>query len=474
MKLRLPIRTRLTIWFFCVFSVALLVMGFVSLWMLHLGMVALENRELHERVRGVERFLSVRPPQEPLASLQSAMQVYNVTHGGKWLQVVNAQGQWLYRSAHIAPLYPALVLPRQLGNRRDYFDFKSGTRHVRALIRTIQVNGNAYTVQTGMTLNRRTAVLVDFRLHMLLLAPLLLLLAAIAGYIASRKALRPVALITEEANRINSRNLGTRLPVPDTQDELTDMSETLNRMLDRIDAGYRGMKEFTANAAHELRTPLSLIRAEAEIALVLDRNPEAYRDALSHIQSESVRMARLIDDLLALARTDAGVQPLQFQPLHAAEIMRLAAHRWSATLSQLDLHMSLEAEADCTILADQPSLERLLDILIENAMHYSPRGSSICLQVRYEDQNVVMSVIDSGPGIAPEHQERIFERFYRVSSANDGSPSAQGAGLGLALARWIADVHQARLEVRSALGNGTCFSLRMAAFTETTLPRQAS
>jgi len=462
----LPIRIRLALWFFSIFAVATLTLALVSVWMVHSTILTIENHELYERVRSVEKFLSSRPAGEPFASLQSAMSVYDISHGGKWLQVIDQDGRWIHRSPHIADLFPALDTPQEVGNSERFFKFAAGPVQVRALIAAIHVHGRSYTVQTGVTMDRKLRALEDYRLHLVLLVPVILLGAGVVGYFASSKALSPVAAITGEARRISSQNLGVRLPVLKTRDELDDMAETLNQMLDRIDTGYRTVKEFTANAAHELRTPLSLLRAEAEIALAFERSAAENRCTLEHIETETIRMSRLVDDLLLLARSDAGVQLLRFEPLDLNEAARSAAARWIPQLRHSAVDLSLVAsEQSAIISADRSSIERLLDILLENAWKYSPEGGRIELSTSVEARSIVLSVSDSGIGIPAEQQEKIFDRFFRVNPGNDGSAEAQGSGLGLALARQIVDAHRAKIAVRSELCSGSSFSVRFERLT---------
>jgi heavy metal sensor kinase len=458
--LPLPIRVRLALWFFLVFAVATLTLGAISLWMVHRSIGELENEELQQRVRGVERFLEIRPADESARSLSLAVtQIYNASHGAKWLQVIDQDGNWIYRSAHIETVFPKLALPQEVDGSERYFTFVEDKLHVRALISTIHVNGRSYTVQTGLTLNRTLTTLGDLRGQLMVLTPLVLLLAGTAGYFVSRKALSPVAAITGEARRIGETNLDKRLPTLNTRDELAHMSETLNQMLDRIEAGNRSVREFTANAAHELRTPVALLRAEAEFALAFERSSHEYRDTIEHIQEETVRMGKLVDDLLTLARADAGVLPVRFEPLNLNEAALRAMGRWKSHLQQSSTLLRISTGANpALIFADGSSIARLIDILIENAWRYSPPGSTVELKILASLEHVELSVIDSGVGISRADQGRIFERFYRASSTRNGS--GEGTGLGLALARWIAEAHGAAIEVKSEPGMGSTFRVR--------------
>jgi heavy metal sensor kinase len=459
MSLRLPIRFRLTLWFFLIFAAATVALLTVCLWMVHRSIVELEVNELQQRVRSIRRFLELRPPDEPPASQQHALAIFDVLHGGKWLQVIDQDGNWIYRSKHIAEVYPELALPQELLFESTYFQYSAGGSHVRALIAPITVHGRSYTVQTGLSLNKTLVILGDFQRQIIVLTPIVLLLAAAVGYFMSRQALSPVAAIATEARRISEKNLDNRLPKLNTRDELADMSETLNHMLDRIEAGYRSIREFTANAAHELRTPVSLIRTETEVSLAFQRTAEEYRDTCEHIQQESVRMGKLIDSLLALARADAGVECLHFEVLDLNDLVHDAARRWLPQLRKASLTFTANPAADAArIQGDRMSLKRFLDILVENAWKYTPQGGAIMLTVLRDDHSATLSVRDTGTGISLDNQARIFERFYRI-----GQPQTNGhlgSGLGLALARWIAEKHHTTIEVLSELGNGSCFSAR--------------
>jgi heavy metal sensor kinase len=456
MNLRLPIRVRLAAWFFSVFALATLALLAACLWMVHRSILELETNELHERVRSVRRFLEVRPADETPDSQRRALAVYDVMHGGKWLQVIDEDGNWIYRSKHVAELYPHLALPEGLGGEGKPFQYSASDSHVLAMIAPITVGGRSYTVQTGLSLNRTMMLLGDFHRQLLVLTPVALLLAAAAGYFMSRNALTPVAAIAAEARRISDKNLEKRLPRLGTRDELADMSETLNQMLDRIEAGYRSVREFTANAAHELRTPVSLICTETEVSLAFQRTAEEYRDTCEHVQLESVRMGKLIDNLLALSRADAGTETLHMNVLDLNALVDDAAKRWAPQLHKASITFLVhDAPHTALVLGDRLSLKRFLDILIDNAWRYTPQGGSISVTVSRDEQHATVAVRDNGIGIPMEKQPLIFERFYRAGSPQNGDHA--GSGLGLALAKWIAEKHNASIHVQSAPGTGSCF-----------------
>jgi signal transduction histidine kinase len=321
----------------------------------------------------------------------------------------------------------------------------------------IVANGHPYFVQTGLALNKSNALLSMYRMQLLLLTPAVLILATVAGHFMSRTALAPVAAIATEARRINDKNLGIRLPVADTRDEISHLSETLNQMLERVDVGVQSIRDFTANAAHELRTPIALIRTEVEVALSLPRSSREYREACEQVQLETVRMTALIDNLLMLARVDAETEGFRLAPVDATQLARRVGDRWKHAMQRALLDFTFEmTPPPVMVMADSDSLQRLLTILIDNALHYTPPGGAVTMSVaRTDDGWVHFSVRDTGIGIAPEYQARIFERFYRVDRSRGGS------GLGLALAKWIAEKHGTGISVSSAPGRGAAFQFSL-------------
>jgi len=460
---QLPIRVRLTVWYSLVFAAALFCIVFASLWMVHHAIGDLENQELQQRVRSVRRFLEARPAHEDPAELRSAIAAdYEVSHGNKWLQVIDEHGNWLYRSSHVSAVYPDLALPQLADPAGRYFTYTAESIHVRALIEPITVRGVRYTVQTGLTLDRTLAVLSNFRSEMSLLTAFGLVLSSLAGYFMSRKALTPIAAIASEAQRINDKNLYARLPELDTCDELAALSKTLNQMLCRIEAGYQSVRSFTANAAHELRSPVALLRAETEVALAFPRDAAYYRNTCERILQNSAQMTRLIEQLLALARADAGVEVLRLDPVNLPDLLQETAGEWSERFAEAGIRFTcVSHEAEFWVEADHLALKRLLNVLLENAWRYTPSGQSVALACRRETQAGLpaaqISVTDTGIGIPAEYQSRVFERFCRVARPLHGEFS--GSGLGLVLAQWIAERHGSTIRVESALGRGSCFWL---------------
>jgi heavy metal sensor kinase len=457
----LPIRIRLTLWYSLAIATAMFSIGFASLWMVHRAIDDLEREELQQRVRSVRRFVESRPPGETRAQLRDAITAaYNVSHGNKWLQVIDEQGNWIYRSSHVAAAYPTLVLPQRAPETGTYFTYTAESSSVRALIEPISIHGVRYTVQTGLTLNKTLAILSNLRIQLFLLIIVGLFVSSIGGHFMSRKALKPVAALAAEARRINDRNLDIRLPEPSAKDEISDLSRTLNQMLERIDKAFASVRTFTGNASHELRTPISLMRTEIEVALYRPRDSQEYRDVLGRLHEETLRMTNLVETLLSLARADGGAETIALVNIRVDDLLRQVAGSWNDAMNRamLDFNVEIEDE-DLALLGDRHLLPRLLSILLENASKYTPPGGSVKLSAALAGARVVLSVTDSGIGIAPEHKPRIFDRFYRATQVGEHAPP--GSGLGLALAKWIADRHGTELCVESELGSGSFFSLSL-------------
>jgi signal transduction histidine kinase len=300
-------------------------------------------------------------------------------------------------------------------------------------------------------------VMQRFLWGLLASAPLLLLISSAGGYWVSRRALKAVDRITAAARSISIHNISDRVPVTRNGDELERLAETCNAMLDRLESSVSQIKRFTADASHELRGPLTFSRTVAEIAL---RNPHAdpeSRKALQEIVEEAGKAAVLLEDMLTLARADAV--PVSFARTHV-ELRHLledicATAQPVAATRGLRLRLQISSE-NALVLGEAGALKRLFWILLDNAIKYSrPGGSvSVCLDSVAGLQTV--SVSDDGIGIAPDDLPWIFDRFYRADASRG---MIEGAGLGLAIARWIAETHQADLRVHSDLGVGSTFTL---------------
>ncbi len=461
----LPIRFRLTLWYCGMFACAALLLSGASWWMLYRSIEATLQQEMQERIDDVHVRLQELGPAVFSADTQERLDdIYREQDAGKWLQIRDEAGRWVYRSPRILRLNASLPLPAMLPRKGLMGELADGPRPIRVLSEAITISHHSWSVETGMSLVKPDALLRRHGIDLLLLTPTMLLLAALAGHTVSRRALAPVAAITKEAHRITDKKLDVHLPVSPADDELSRLSQTLNQMLARIDRSFRATREFTANASHELRTPLARLRAETEIALLAQRDSEAYRQALERIQNDAVSMSELMESLLMLARSDAGTQPFFLSPVDIQELVNHAFLEWAPIADRLSIRLCscgirVPEFERCMALGDRVSLERLLRIWLDNAFKFTAAGGKVTINITAHDKVLSLAVEDSGIGIASEHHERIFDRFYRVHG--DTAQSQQGSGLGLSLAALIAEQHKTRIIVRSAPGQGSRFEISL-------------
>jgi heavy metal sensor kinase len=457
---RLSIGLRLTLWYLIIFAAAQLVFGAGMWFILRNRVYDLVDDNLEARVEDLKNFLRAQPKDVSVAVLQEEVtEAYSLEHPGDYLQLYLGDGTWIYRS----PFLQANILPiRDPASirRASFEDRKLGGKHFRFITQKMEVNGRLYALQTGLPTNDVRDTLKLFRRYLEMFAPLLLLVAAIGGYWLSRRALAPVDAIVRTARDISGTNLNRRLNQLKTGDELQRLSDTLNDMLERIERAFLRVTQFTADASHELRTPISLVRTEAELALRKPRGEAEYRESLRHILLEAERTTVLIEELLSLARADSGSETLHMHSIDLRETLRGIAEDWRqiAAVRNLQFEASIEA-SDSFVLGDETSLRRVVNILLDNAFKYTPSPGTVHLALERKNNRVLITVRDTGVGIATEEQSKIFERFYRVDKAR--SREMGGAGLGLSIAEWIVGQHRGSIAVESTPGQGSMFRVEL-------------
>lgn len=458
---RISIGLRLTLWYLGIFAFAQLIFG-VGMWfILRENLHDIADATLAGQVEDVRRFLAALPSDQSLAELRKGVtDEYSTESGGDYLQIIDASGNWIYRSPMLAQEGFATVSPNLI-RKPTYRDARIRNRPFRFVSKRIEVNGRTYTVQAGTPTHEEVETLERFQNYLLMFAPLLLLVAGVVGYWLSRRALSPVDALTRTARSITGNTLSSRLEQLHTGDELQRLSDTLNQMLARIEVAFNRVTEFTADASHELRTPISLIRTEAEVALRRSRGEQEYREALRHILLEAERTTSLIEELLSLARADSGRQALNIQPIDLRGTLQEVALGWRQVANVRGLQFSERIlDAELRVLGDATALRRVVDVLLDNAFKYTPTpGGIVSLWAEDIDGSAVISVRDNGIGIAEEEQGRIFERFYRVDKAR--SRELGGAGLGLSIAQWIVQQHRGKITVESTLGAGSIFRVEL-------------
>ena len=457
---KLSIGIRLTLWYVAIFALGEFLLGAGMWFILRHNLYDIVDDGLESQIDDLGKFLESQKKDATTAKLQEEVgESYGMEHSGDFLEVYAETGDLIYRSAFLQNHPEILVAPDQI--KRPLFRTRRAEgRHFRFVFEKLKVNDRVYTVEMGTTADDAVGTLQLFRFYLWMFAPLLLLVAGAVGYWMSRRALAPVDALVKTAREVSGANLSSRLPSVDTGDELQRLAETLNEMLERIEAAFLRVTQFTADASHELRTPVSLIRTEAELALRRSRGEAEYKESLNHILVEAERTTVLIEQLLALARADSGREALHLRPVDLDPTLRNVAESWRqvATLRNLQFSTNIGGAGGDTaafVMGDEALLRRLADILLDNAFKYTPSPGSVRLLLERTGERVVITVQDSGVGIAKEEQEKVFERFYRVDKARGRAEG--GTGLGLAIAQWIVRQHHGSIAVESSPGAGAIF-----------------
>ncbi len=451
------IRVKLTAWYFAILSVGLCAVGIGAWFGMRASVYDAVDDGLRDRIAGVRKFMTEQISALSVREIRDEFREHSVLGpGGDLFQVCDAQGGWLYRSIPLENNQVPIRRPGQLGTEPLFENARIQDSAVRFASQRIEVNGTAYSVEVAAPLDDFTASLTRFRSLLAFSLPMLLILATGGGYWLSRRALAPVDGITQAARAISVQNLSERLAVPQTGDELQRLSETLNEMLSRLDSSVRQMTQFTADASHELRAPLALMRTTAEVALRRERSSAEYRDALNQILAESEQTSELVDALLLLARADGAHQGLSLAAVDVAGVLRESVGQGQKLAAEKQVSVEMEVgEAAIEIAADSRALRRLFLILIDNAVKYTPSGGAVRVAAGVRDGMAAITVQDSGIGISAKDLPHVFDRFWRADKAR--SRENGGAGLGLAIARSIVERHCGTITADSKLGHGSTF-----------------
>lgn len=294
------------------------------------------------------------------------------------------------------------------------------------------------------------------------LIPFSVVFAGIGGYFLARKSLAPVTAMGRQAERISATNLHERLAVRNANDELGRLARTFNDLLDRLHQSFERQRRFISDASHELRTPISILSGEAEVALSKpSRPPEEYRESLTVLQHEAKRLARIVEDLFTLTRADAGEYRLAFKDFYLDELIADCVRAARALGQAKDVTLAALTPNEMPVRADEDLLRRMILNLLDNAIKYTPAGGNVLVACSAAPDGYDLTVTDSGVGIPAEVQSRIFERFFRTDTARSRSGKDGGAGLGLSIARWIAEAHFGSIKLVRSDATGSIFQVRI-------------
>jgi heavy metal sensor kinase len=447
------------------FAAALLVVALS----IHVALKTILLRELDKSLSAVASVQAGAIAQSPENDMRlhewrlSPEEASAIRHVNWFVQVWDLEGQSPLRSSYLERDLPvdAAALAESRAGELVYATQAWDGGSLRALYYPIdridpRHRGHVLEVASSMKPLKQTMLRIDIVLAIVAITGIVASFAA--GWALAGHALRPVARITEEAEGIEAGSLDQRITAHAETSEFQGLVAVLNRMLDRIDAAFESQKRFIADASHELRSPIAALRGHLEVVRRRERSRAEYEEAIDVALEEVHRLQALAEDLLTLARRDAGTLEPSLRPIRLEELIAevAASHRAVAEAKNVELNSDLSSEV--LVLGDPGLLRRLVRNLLDNAIKYAPPGGEVWLRVGCSNGNGWFEVADNGPGIAPEHLPHLFERFFR----GDASRQRQtGTGLGLAIAQAIAEAHGGRLTVRNRPGGGAAFRFEL-------------
>ena len=451
------LRFRLTLWYSCALILVALILAGASQWALNVSLDYAIDQSLRFRLIGLHAFID----ENSQASLDTlAAKLRDLEHLGDLFQVVGPHGELMAQSDGLARHHVRVEPVSDPGGRMVFRNAGPRRFPFRMAAQQIYVNGQPIIIEVADPKRKFEGILTEFYSVLLWAVPIVLVLATAGGYWLSTRALAPVDQIIDEAQAIDPDNLSARLSAVRSGDELQRLSQTLNKMLDRVEQSVLQVRCFTTDASHELRAPMTLIYTAAQFALRRDRSADELKDSLKKILHAAKRCTDLINQLLWLARSDAGNSRMELVATDVVGVVSDVASEAAMVAAEKGLTIATElTETPVHAGLDEGSFRRMLLILLDNAVKYTPPGGSITVRMTEHANDVEIAVADSGIGIPAEQLPFVFDRFWRADQVR--SREGGGTGLGLAIAREIANSHGAVLAVASSVGKGSTFTVRL-------------
>ena len=454
----MTIRARLTALYFVVLAASFSVFVWVSDVGFRRSIEATVNDASRVNLQSLQRLLTISAPKGTAKVQKELAELANWWPSGALFEVADENQNWIFRSSQF--LHAGVPLPPAHEGQITFFTTNLNHVQYRIALQRVEAGGRSFEIHAAVPTEPFDRALDNFRTIEKETVPLLIVFASLLGYWLSGRSLAPVTRIIETAERIGVQNLSRRLEVPHARDELRRLTETLNAMLQRIEISFKRITRFTADASHDLRTPVAVIRTVAEVTLRRPRTENQYTEALSKILQTSVETTELLESLLTLARVDAGATGMELHLIDLDLHVKRAQERAVLLAANKRLNVTLDAPgAPVWVRADAIAMDRLLLILLDNAIKYTPEGGSCGIELVAGAAEAQILVRDSGIGIPEGELGLIFERLYRTDRAR--SRGTGGAGLGLAIARWITEMHGGTIEAESRLGVGSVFRVSL-------------
>ena len=471
------VRSRLTLWYSALFGVFLILLAGLTYFLYWRNSLERLDSNILELSETYITTFNAELKDDKAGGVQSAARVAMIEHRFRDVVyvVVDAKGRMIVSSldlpatGDLGKVPPAIFASREFleleraatARDRDAFRNVSGGKNgFRGYARFLPPDNHSACLIILQSLHPQHEMMEAIRRAFYWIIPIALLLASGGGYFLARKSLAPVADMATQARGMGAARMSERLEVSNPRDELGTLALSFNELLDRLEKSFEQQRRFVADASHELRTPVAILRGETEVTLSRpDRTPQEYRETLAILRDESQRLAHIIEDLFTLTRADAGQYPLKLRELYLDELAGDLLRRTRSLALSKGISLTSSIQPELPLQADEDLLRRMLLNLLDNAIKYTPAGGCVNVDCHRDGNKYALRVNDTGPGIPAELQPRIFERFFRADKARSRSDGdTGGAGLGLSIAQWIAEAHHGRLELTRSDASGTTFT----------------
>lgn len=466
------VRARLTLWYVSILAAALIVVAALIFVLLARAMYARVDEAVLAGVQIAITSLAndLREGEDQANAARSTVGELSSTR--QMVAIYDGSGRLLAEGGRDSDLELALpplsAIPESDVLFQSVYEKDDDDRHRLGMRRVSIERGVDYVVLVGNPMESLDEELASLRQILAYIVPMALIIAGFGGWFLARRSLSPVVSMADRARQIGGENLSERLPVANPRDELGRLAATFNELLGRLERSLGQQRQFMADASHELRTPVATARTAASVALQQPhRDEQDYRQTLEIVEQQTARLSRVVDDMFTLARADAGNYPIRKVPMYLDEVIEdvVKAARVIASTEGVAIEAPLTVRS-ASFYGDEELTHRMIGNLIDNAVRHAPAGSSVHIDLDRSSSGYVIAVRDQGPGVPDEIRPYIFERFYRGDATRHRGPIRDGAGLGLALARWIARGHGGDVNLVRSSGSGSTFVIALPSDTD--------
>jgi heavy metal sensor kinase len=472
------VRVRLTLWYSTLMTCVLIVIALVTYFGVRYNAMKRTDLALSELSESFLTTLMDELHDQPEPTLVNSAEAAISEHRFRDVEffVLDDQRQLVISSRDPSSLEPTVEGAKEFLGKVRLEEAKHGANRpfhnvyvqgdpYRGYAKPFSVRNQQYTLVVLQSLEPQQEFLQEVGGTFAIIIPLVIALTSVGGYLLARTSLAPVVAMSSQAEHIGEANLHERLPVKNAKDELGLLAKSFNGLLDRLDQSFDRQRRFIADASHELRTPVAVLCGEAEVALSqTDRSSKEYRESLGILQTEAKRLRLIIEDLFTLARADAGEHPLMSSDFYLDELAVDCCRTMRTLARAKEVTLQCEDVKETRVRADEPLLRRMILNLLDNAIKHTANGGTVSVNCEPEGTRCTLVVTDTGSGIPAELQSRIFERFFRADKVRSRSNGDRGgAGLGLSICRWIAQMHDGQLELTRSDASGSTFTFTMPA-----------